>query len=154
MQSATGAVFGQYIIDGLNTKGRTAGASVTGNVNDVWISQLAVEEMRFITNGYDAQYEGGTEVTMVETKRGTNNLEIQAFANGYQDWMRAQGPLVLAVFRSRRDLSRLYIFRLSIPSSFSLFFSSSLTHPPVAIRKITVHCLLPFRFLTYPSREK
>jgi len=93
VQSATGAVFGQYIIDGLNTKGRTAGASVTGNVNDVWISQLAVDEMRFITNGYDAQYEGGTEVTVVETKRGTNNLEIQAFVNGYQDWMRAQGPL-------------------------------------------------------------
>ena len=93
VQSATGAVFGQYLIDGLNTKGRTAGASVTGNVNDVWISQLAVDEMRFITHGYDAQYEGGTEVTVVETKRGTNNMEIQAFVNGYQDWMRAQGPL-------------------------------------------------------------
>lgn len=93
VQSATGAVFGQWIIDGLNTKGRTAGSSITGNVNDVWISQLAVDEMRFITNGYDAQYEGGTEVTVVETKRGTNNLEVQAFVNGYQDWMRAQGPL-------------------------------------------------------------
>lgn len=93
VQSETGAVFGQYIIDGLNTKGRTAGASVTGNVNDVWISQLAVDEMRFITNGYDAQFEGGTEVTVVETKRGTNNFEVQAFVNGYQDWMRAQGPL-------------------------------------------------------------
>jgi len=93
IQSATGAVFGQYMIDGLNTKGRTAGASITGNVNDVWLSQLAVEEMRFITNGYDAQYEGGTEVTVVETKRGTNNMEVQAFINGYQDWMRAQGPL-------------------------------------------------------------
>lgn len=93
IQSATGAVFGQYMIDGLNTKGRTAGSSVTGNVNDVWLSQLAVEEMRFITNGYDAQYEGGTEVTIIETKRGTNNLEIEAFVNGYQDWMRAQGAL-------------------------------------------------------------
>jgi hypothetical protein len=93
VQSATGAVFGQYIIDGLNTKGRTAGSSITGNVNDVWISQLVVDEMRFITHGYDAQYEGGTEVTVIETKRGTNNLEVTAFVNGYQDWMRAQGPL-------------------------------------------------------------
>ena len=93
VQSATGAVFGQYFIDGLNTKGRTAGSSITGNVQDVWLSQLAVEEIRFITNGYDAQYEGGTEVTVVETKRGTNNFEAQAFVNGYQDWMRAQGPL-------------------------------------------------------------
>ncbi|WP_425421841.1 TonB-dependent receptor [Phaeodactylibacter xiamenensis] len=93
VQSATGAVFGQYIVDGLNTKGRTAGASITGNVNDVWLSQLVVDEMRFITHGYDAQYEGGTEVTVIETKRGTNNFEVTAFANGYQDWMRAQGPL-------------------------------------------------------------
>mgnify|MGYP005842434915 FL=1 len=103
VQSATGAVFGQYMIDGLNTKGRTAGSSVTGNVNDVWLSQLAVEEMRFITNGYDAQYEGGTEVTVVETKRGTNNLEVQAFVNGYQDWMRAQGPLEV---EKPKDFSR------------------------------------------------
>ncbi len=103
VQSATGAVFGQYMIDGLNTKGRTAGSSVTGNVNDVWLSQLAVEEMRFITNGYDAQYEGGTEVTVVETKRGTNNLEVQAFVNGYQDWMRAQGALEV---EKPKDFSR------------------------------------------------
>jgi hypothetical protein len=93
VQSATGAVFGQYIIDGLNTKGRTAGSSISGNEQDVWLSQLAIQEMQFINHGYDAQYDGGTAVTVVETRRGTNNLEVDLLFNGYTDWMRAQGPL-------------------------------------------------------------
>lgn len=93
VQSATGAVFGQYIIDGLNTKGRTAGSSITGDENDVWLSQLAIQEMQFINHGYDAQYDGGTAVTVVETRRGTNNFEVDLLFNGYTEWMRAQGPL-------------------------------------------------------------
>jgi hypothetical protein len=93
VQSATGAVFGQFIIDGLNTKGRTAGSSITGNEQDVWLSQLAIQEMQFINHGYDAQYDGGTAVTVVETRRGTNNFEVDLLFNGYTDWMRAQGPL-------------------------------------------------------------
>jgi hypothetical protein len=90
-QSPTGAVFDEFIIDGVSWKDRSAGATLTGDKDDAMLSQEAVDEMRFITNGYDAQYRGGASVVVVETNRGTNTFEGSAFTKGFSSALRSRG---------------------------------------------------------------
>jgi hypothetical protein len=91
-QTQTGAVFGDFVIDGVSWKDRSAGAPLTGDKDNSFLSQEAVQEMRFITNGYDAKYRGGTAVTVVETRRGSNTFEGSFFTKGFSSELRSKGP--------------------------------------------------------------
>ena len=91
-QTQTGAVFGDFVIDGVSWKDRSAGAPLTGSKDNAFLSQESVREMRFITNGYDAKYRGGTAVTVVETRRGSNTPEGSFFTKGFLGDLRSTGP--------------------------------------------------------------
>ena len=90
-QSPTGAVFDEFIVDGVSWKDRSAGSTLTGNKDDAMLTQEAVDEMRFVTNGYDAQYRGGASVAVIETERGTNSFHGSVFTKGFSSEFRSRG---------------------------------------------------------------
>ena len=90
--SATGSVFGDFVIDGFSWKGRSAGSTLTGNTQENFISLDAIGEARFVQYGYDAQFRGGTQVVVVNPKRGTNTVTGTAFINGYNENLLARNP--------------------------------------------------------------
>jgi hypothetical protein len=90
-QSPTGAVFDEFIVDGVSWKDRSAGSTLTGDKDAAMITQEAIDEMRFITSGYDAQFRGGASVAVIETIRGTNEFQGSAFSTGFSSAFRSQG---------------------------------------------------------------
>ena len=100
----TGAVYGDFVIDGFSWKGRSAGSSLTGNSDDTFLSMDAVQEVRFVQYGYDAQFRGGTSVAVVQTKRGTNEVHGTAFFNGYNNDLFARGAFQVGDIPEQRRM--------------------------------------------------
>lgn len=92
VQSPTGAVFEDFVVDGVSWKDRSAGSTITGDKNDAMLTQEAVDEMRFITNGFGAQYRGGSSVVAINTERGSNTFQGSAFTHGFTKQFRDTGP--------------------------------------------------------------